>query len=96
MAEKRFETLLDQAKAWLHALSGASHCDDKQPDGWKLASELSAGIVDLLGEDQPCGWSELFVSDGLIAVSPVGPCLNASEARAFAAMLLRAADEAEG
>lgn len=93
----KFETLLDQANAWLHALQG-----ENAGDGWKVACELAGGIADLLGESQPCGFPEPHLAvctrDGTQPVAGiVAPeaVLDPSEARAYAAMLLRAADEAE-
>ncbi len=64
--------------------------------------DLARGVIDVLGESQPCvidnpfevaklktGAREIRVSDEIVgAYSP-------AEARAIAAMLLRAADEAE-
>ena len=64
--------------------------------------ELGDGIVDLLGESQPCGFDqpELAPSIGkptlLWVPATWAAWVSADDARAMARMLLRAADEAEG
>ena len=62
------------------------------------AQELAIGVIDLLGESQPCGMEHAepaVYSDGRPGVCFGEDCLSAAEARAFAATILRAADTAE-
>ena len=70
---------------------------------WRLnADRLGRGIIDLLGEAQPCGWAEPALTpvdrgEMLVSIPEqwTGCHLTADEARAWAVMLLRAADEAD-
>ena len=59
---------------------------------------LAEAIVDMLGESQGCGMEapETFrFSDGRSGVAIGEDTMSAAEARVFAAMILRAADEAD-
>jgi hypothetical protein len=59
---------------------------------------LAEAIVDLLGESQGCGMEapDTFrFADGRPGIAIGEDTMSASEARVFAAMILRAADEAE-
>lgn len=61
---------------------------------------LARGFLDLFGESQPCGWPEPVVDRGLNPIGITWECLGTkaitpTESRALAAMLIRAADEAE-
>lgn len=64
------------------------------------ADAFARWIVDTLGEAQPCGFESIAPTvagtpDGLQVRIPDFMTFEPSEARAYAAMLLRAADEAE-
>lgn len=61
-------------------------------------TDLAQAIVNLLGESQGCGMEppEFFrFSDGVAGVAIGEDTMSASEARVYAAMILRAADGAE-
>jgi len=62
------------------------------------AGRLAKGIIDLLGEAQPCGLeppSVFRASDPPRVIVEAMDSLDLGEARAFAAMILRACDEGD-
>jgi len=73
-----------------------------RPPRYVDADELGQGILDLLGAAQPCTMeppeidrASLVHPDGVATITTQVYVLDAAEARAYAAMVLRAADEAE-
>ncbi len=59
---------------------------------------LARAVIDLLGESQPCGFEAPVVDPAMVSIMDGDePCYQFTpyEARSFAAMILRAADEAE-
>lgn len=65
-------------------------------DGRSLA--LASAVLELLGEAQPCGFEPPVVDPGMVTIMDgTEPAyqFDPPEARAYAVMLLRAADEAE-
>ncbi|MBA2720760.1 MAG: hypothetical protein H0U52_16195 [Chloroflexi bacterium] len=100
------DQLLDWAReaaaddAACRAKNGTPWYDDARV-GRLLAREpiLARGMIDLLGESQPCTLEAPVVHPGTVAIMDGETPLyefSPGEARAYAAMLLRAADEAEG
>jgi len=60
--------------------------------------DLAQGVIDLLGEAQPCGFPEPIVQpNGSVGIPDewAHGWVSAEEARALARMLFHAADEAE-
>ena len=71
-----------------------------QGGGWSLDAALAVvrWLADTLGEAQPCGLEPPRAVDGDVIVDQdvsLGMWMTPGDARAFAAMLLRAADLAE-
>ena len=65
----------------------------------RRGNPLASGVIELLGEAQPCGMEmpDTFrFSNGTPGVGVGEDTMSAAEARVFAAMILRAADQAEG
>ena len=83
--------LLDRAR---RHIAECRQPPDDDNDGGCTARTLARGIVDLLGEDKPCGYPEPIVRDGLLTVG--ANRVTPTEMRALCAMWLRACDEAEG
>ncbi len=57
--------------------------------------DLARGIIDLLGEAQPCGWEQPDVNRMVAIPHSWATLVEPAEARQLAVMLLRAADSAE-
>jgi hypothetical protein len=81
---------LDEALKLAHRLA----------EGWApdtFPYQLAQWLVDILDEAQPCGFEEPTVrNDGVGIPASWSAYVSPPEARLLAAMLLRAADEAEG
>lgn len=61
---------------------------------------LAQGIIDMVGEPQPCGMEPFEILDGELVIGDTncleeGGRLSPSDARHMARLLLRGADEAE-
>lgn len=84
MASLTFDQALEEAKRRLANVRTAKPSIPDDP--------IDAWLVDALGEDLPCGWEPVRVTtDGAIDGAEFTP----AEARCYAALLLRAADEAD-
>lgn len=73
--------------------------DDGQPVTF-VRERLARGVIELLGAAQPCGVEPFEVHSGWVLIGDtnaleVGGKMSPAAAREHAAMLLRAADEAE-
>jgi hypothetical protein len=99
-AEVRVDELVELASKWATAckLTGNEDCTSER---------LARGVLDLLGEAQPCGWDEPTVDRGLspvgillpyqwgaLVLSPIA-AITPEDARHMARLLLRAADLAD-
>lgn len=59
------------------------------------ANALARYLIDALGEAAPCGWPEITIDQAGHLHSDTFGEMSPTEARAYAAMLLRAAEKAE-
>lgn len=86
----KFSTLLDLARR-IQATGDSALVGSEVRD-------MALAIIDLLGESQGCGMEppDTFrYSDGTPGIGVGEDTMSAREARVYAAMILRAADEAE-
>lgn len=61
--------------------------------------DFARAVVDLLGEEQPCGWDPVEVVGDVIVLTdhwPTAGTMDAVDARHLMRMLARAADKTEG
>lgn len=85
------DELLDKCRAQVDALTAIGATAS-------TPYEIARGVLDLLGESQPCGMEQpdtFQFSDGTPGVGIGEDTMSAVEARALAAMTLRAADKSE-